>query len=99
PGQRGSIVVAAHVDLNGQRGVFFDLVDSRRGDTVVITLGTTRHRYRVVSRTQVAKTDVANAGIFNTERPETLVLVTCGGQFDRAVHSYRDNVVVTAVPA
>ncbi len=31
----------------------------------------------------------------NTEGPE-LRLVTCGGDFDRAAHSYRDNVVVFA---
>jgi hypothetical protein len=28
-----------------------------------------------------------------------LVLVTCGGPFDNATGHYRDNVVVTAVPA
>jgi hypothetical protein len=31
-----------------------------------------------------------------TPRPE-LRLVTCGGRFDRSVHSYVDNVVVDAV--
>ncbi len=28
-----------------------------------------------------------------------LVLVTCGGPFDRVAGHYRDNVVLTAVPA
>ena len=28
-----------------------------------------------------------------------LVLVTCGGPFDQAAGHYRDNIVVTAVPA
>jgi hypothetical protein len=28
-----------------------------------------------------------------------LVLVTCGGPFDAGIGHYRDNVVVTAVPA
>ena len=33
-----------------------------------------------------------------TARPE-LRLITCGGQFDRTVRSYEDNVVVDAVVA
>jgi hypothetical protein len=28
-----------------------------------------------------------------------LVLITCGGPFDQVHHSYRDNLVVYAVPA
>ena len=31
--------------------------------------------------------------------PPALVLITCGGDFDRSIRRYRSNVVVTAVPA
>ena len=32
-------------------------------------------------------------------RPPRLTLITCGGEFDRAAGSFRDNVVVVAEPA
>ena len=37
--------------------------------------------------------------IYSLEGAARLVLVTCGGPFDPVAGHYRDNVVVTAVPA
>jgi hypothetical protein len=37
-------------------------------------------------------------GIWTREGSARLVLVTCGGPFDRATGRYRDTIVVTAVP-
>jgi hypothetical protein len=37
--------------------------------------------------------------IYSRRGRPRLVLVTCGGPFDEATRHYRDNVVVTAVPA
>ncbi len=31
-------------------------------------------------------------------RPETLALITCGGEFDRTTRRYKQNIVVYAVP-
>jgi hypothetical protein len=36
--------------------------------------------------------------VFDWDGPERLVLITCGGQFDRRALRYSDNVLVTAVP-
>ena len=45
-------------------------------------------------------TDAAQDQVpFQPPVPPALVLITCGGDFDRAIHRYRSNVVVTAVPA
>jgi LPXTG-site transpeptidase (sortase) family protein len=99
PGEAGAVVLAAHVDLHGVRGVFFDLVELRKGDRISLQSAGGARSYRVVAKKQVAKTDVSDAGIFDTSGPARLVLVTCGGSFDRSARSYRDNVVVTAVPA
>ena len=30
---------------------------------------------------------------------QSVVLITCGGEFDRSVHRYKQNVVVVATPA
>jgi hypothetical protein len=37
--------------------------------------------------------------LFVPDGPPGLVLITCGGSFDRGVRSYQDNIVVRAVPA
>ncbi len=37
--------------------------------------------------------------LFDRRGGPRLTLVTCGGEFDQQARSYRDNVVVVAVPA
>jgi LPXTG-site transpeptidase (sortase) family protein len=99
PGERGTVLLAAHVDLKGVRGVFFRLVDLRKGDVVLVHGSDSIHRYRVESTRRVAKGALAAAKVFDAAGQDELVLVTCGGEFDRVARSYRDNVVVRAVPA
>ena len=36
--------------------------------------------------------------VWATSGPETLVLITCGGDFNPEIRRYRDNIVVYAVP-
>jgi len=38
-------------------------------------------------------------GSASRARESTFGLITCGGEFEKAVRSYRSNVVVTAIPA
>lgn len=99
PGDEGSAVLAAHVDLAGERGVFFDLRTLRPGTTVEVRSsdGSSR-RFTVDAVTQVAKVDLATTGVFDRGGPPRLALITCGGAFDDEARSYRDNIVVTAVP-
>lgn len=37
--------------------------------------------------------------VWSQTGPARLMLVTCGGPFDSSIGRYRDNIVVTAVPA
>ena len=53
--------------------------------------------YRVVSVRAYPKSELP-ADVYSVRGPPRLVLVTCGGPFDRAARHYRDNIVVTAVP-
>ena len=58
-----------------------------------------RARYRIISATQVPQARLAqDAGIFRVDGQPQLVLVTCGGAFDRVRHRYEDNLVVIATP-
>jgi LPXTG-site transpeptidase (sortase) family protein len=99
PGSDGSAVIAAHVDYNGKPGVFFQLDQLAVGDriTVVDTAGAA-HLFAVVSRQRYAKVALPTDQIFRKVGQPGLTLVTCGGQFRPAQHSYADNVVVDAVP-
>ena len=43
--------------------------------------------------------DLSGSGVFDRTGPARLALITCGGEFDEDLRSYRDNVVVLASPA
>jgi Sortase domain len=97
PGEAGSAVLAAHVDWDGRRGPFFTL-DSVPADAVVVTtLADGREvSYRVVRVERVAKAELPRDEIFARDGPPRLVLITCGGSFDRDRGHYADNVVLFA---
>lgn len=99
PGQNGSAVLAAHVDYNGVRGIFFDLARLAAGDEVVVELEGGRTRtFTVEEQASVAKEVLPIDELFRREGAPALTLITCGGEFDAAARSYRSNVVVRAMP-
>ncbi|MEU5914007.1 class F sortase [Micromonospora sp. NPDC047527] len=97
----GSVVIAGHVDSAKQgKGAFFRLRELDQGDTLTATGsdGTAR-QYRVVAREEYAKTKIPLDRYFARDGEARLTLITCGGPFDAKARKYRDNIVVTAVPA
>jgi hypothetical protein len=96
----GSVVVAGHVDSAARGiGVFAQLTRLEPGQVVVLSDRRSRARYRIESATLVPQARLAqDAGIFRVDGPPQLVLVTCGGAFDRERHRYQDNLVVIATP-
>lgn len=100
PGDPGVALLAAHVDYDKVEGVFFRLAQVRVGDVVVVGAADGgQSRWRVVRRVQTSKQQLPVASLTRSSGAPTLVLVTCGGSFDPAKHSYRDNVLVYAVAA
>jgi len=97
----GSSVVSGHVDDKVQgRGAFYRLVDLAVGDPVVVTTAAGADlAFRVSAVRRIPKSTLPVDELFARDGPPHLTLVTCGGTFDRALGSYRDNVVVTAVSA
>ena len=97
----GSSVVSGHVDDKVQgRGAFYRLVDLAVGDPVVVTtVAGADLAFRVSAVRRIPKSTLPVDELFARDGPPHLTLVTCGGTFDRALGSYRDNVVVTAVSA
>ena len=101
PGAKsGAVLIAGHVDrANAGAGAFFRLKDARPGDVIQVTTQNGRtFSYKVTGVKTMLKKDLPTDIYSHSGKPR-LVLVTCGGPFDSAAGHYRDNVVVTAVPA
>ena len=100
----GSVVVAGHVDSAARGiGVFAELRQLVPGQVVELDAAaagiTQAQRYRIVSAVAVPQARIAqDAGIFRVDGAPQLVLITCGGAFDRERHRYQDNLVVLATP-
>ncbi|PFG35008.1 class F sortase [Sanguibacter antarcticus] len=99
-GESGAVVVAAHVDTRATGlGEFAKLVDIQPGATIVVTDSTgSEFSYTVSTTERIAKVDVPLDQVFDRAGERRLVLVTCGGNFDRETGHYVDNVIVTALP-
>jgi sortase (surface protein transpeptidase) len=99
PGDTGPALLAGHVDSRAGPGVFFHLADLHPGDRIAVDRADhTTARFHVVSVTRVVKSAFPTDGVYAPEPVPLLRLITCGGTFDRAARSYRDNVIVEAAP-
>jgi len=100
PGGRGSAMLAGHVDYDGRAGVFYRLrwLDPGQEFEIGYEDGTSR-TFEVVGREQFDKEHLPTTQLFSEDGDATVVLVTCGGEFDEGRRSYSDNLVVYATPA
>ncbi|MFC5237018.1 class F sortase [Pseudonocardia zijingensis] len=98
-GAAGTTVLAGHVDsATGGLGALAVLRHVGEGEEVVLTGADGRSvGYRVSARRQYAKAELPPE-VFAPGGPPRLVLITCGGAFDRRTRHYADNVVVFAEP-
>ncbi|WP_103353771.1 class F sortase [Amycolatopsis sp. CA-128772] len=97
PGDVGPAIVLGHVDGDKKPGIFYKLKDLAPGDEVDVDRSDGKKLKFVVDRvTQVPKDTFPRDAVYgNSDKPE-LRLITCGGAFDHAEHSYKDNIVVYA---
>lgn len=97
PGEKGPAVILGHIDGAKKPGIFYKLRELKPGDEILVKRADGSTAKFVVQRSeQVPKTDFPTDEVYgNTSNPE-LRLITCGGSFDRAAGSYRDNTIVFA---
>jgi RND family efflux transporter MFP subunit len=69
----------------------------KTGDRVEVQRGGAWLTFTVTAREHYAKAKFPSAKVYGPTPLPELRLITCGGDFDAARHSYRDNVVVYAV--
>jgi hypothetical protein len=100
PGQAGPAVILGHVDSHTGPGIFIDLYRAKVGTTVRVDRadGTTV-TFRITRIERVPKVQFPTDLVYAPTLDPTLRLVTCGGSFDHARGSYRDNVIAFAQPA
>ncbi|GAA1478344.1 hypothetical protein GCM10009623_27900 [Nocardioides aestuarii] len=96
----GTVVVAGHLDTTTDpAGYLVALTALRPGDRVVLSAPRRRQAYEVVRNYLLPSADLsARSDLFEQRRPHRLLLVTCGGPYDRVRGRYLDNRVVEAVP-
>src|SRR5512142_1538275 len=97
PGQPGPAVILGHVDSTSGPAVFYRLRALRPGDSVRVGLADGRILvFRVQRVERYPKDRFPTEAVYLPTLNRELRLITCGGEFDYARRSYRDNVVVYA---
>jgi sortase (surface protein transpeptidase) len=97
PGDPGPAVIAGHVDSRSGPAVFFKLRDLRPGDAVTVRRSDGKTvAFTVDSVQRYPKNAFPTNAVYGPTPGSALRLITCGGSFDPAKRSYRDNVVVYA---
>ena len=97
PGEPGPAVVAGHVDSRTGPAVFYRLRDLDPGARVEVESEGQWLVFEVTAVERYAKSEFPSNRVYGPTPVPELRLITCGGEFDLAGHSYRDNVVVYAV--
>jgi sortase (surface protein transpeptidase) len=97
PGQPGPAVILGHVDSTNGPAVFYQLRTLRPGDIVRVGLADGRTlTFRVQRLQRYPKDEFPTEAVYFPTLNRELRLITCGGDFDYARHSYVDNIVVYA---
>jgi Sortase domain len=96
PGALGPAVITGHVTWNGP-AVFHRLGTVRRGDQVSVTRKDGKTAVFTVTRVaKYSKSRFPNKAVYGAIDHAGLRLITCGGTYDAARHTYPDNVIVFA---
>jgi hypothetical protein len=97
PGQAGPAVILGHVDSRSGPGIFAGLAGLRGGAVVRVDRADgSSVAFRVTGISRVPKDAFPTDLVYAPTLDPALRLVTCGGGFDRARGSYRDNVIAFA---
>ncbi|GAA2232138.1 class F sortase [Streptomyces nogalater] len=97
PGERGTAIIAGHVDTVTSAAVFANLYRLEPGDRFSVERADGRTAEFVVDSAETfAKDDFPSERVYaDADRPEAR-LITCAGDYDRTVRDYTDNLVVFA---
>lgn len=97
PGQRGAAVITGHLDTKSGPAVFEYLHNVKRGAQIQVLRADRSVAVFVVDKVEhTAKTAFPTRKVYGKLSYPGLRVITCGGSFDPAAHSYRENTIVYA---
>lgn len=95
----GTVVLAGHVDsATYGPGALFPLDQVRPGDLVGVSTTSSELTYVIRALRHYSKAHLPSDAFAGRSGGPGLLIVTCGGPFDRGRGSYLENVVVYATP-
>jgi sortase (surface protein transpeptidase) len=95
PGEVGSSVIAGHIDSHIGPGIFYRLRDMRPGQRIYVRRAHgSLAVFSVTAVQQYPKDRFPTSQVYGPAPDAELNLITCGGTFDYATHSYLSNTVV-----
>lgn len=98
PGAIGPAVIDGHIDSYLGPGIFFRLIELRKGDRIYVRRADgTLVVFSVTAVHMYSKNAFPTKAVYGATPDAELRLITCGGVFDPARGSYLSNVVVYAV--
>ncbi|RLK12528.1 sortase family protein [Micromonospora sp. M71_S20] len=98
PGETGTAVVVGHVDSRATgRAVFFRLGSLKPKDAIeLLRKDGKKARFIVDGVARYPKTKLPLKQVYGHTGKAQLRVITCGGGYDKAARSYKDNIVVFA---
>ncbi|MGW6642532.1 class F sortase [Streptomyces iakyrus] len=97
PGERGTAIIAGHVDTATSPAVFAGLSALRKGDRFQVARADGGKATFVVYATESFEKDAFPSARVYDDTPDAQVrLITCAGAYDRQARDYTENLVVFA---
>ncbi|MGY0065790.1 class F sortase [Streptomyces sp. QTS137] len=97
PGERGTSIIAGHVDTKTSAAVFARLSELEKGDRFEVERTDGREAEFVVDHVEsFAKDDFPDERVYADTDDAQVRLITCSGDYDRKAKDYTENLVVFA---
>lgn len=97
PGAVGPAIINGHVNTRKGPAVFNRLSELTKGDQIYVYRSDGKvTRFTVSGIEQVSKSSFPTSRVYGNTSDAQLRLVTCGGVYNKAAHSYADNIIVYA---
>ena len=96
PGSPGDAMLDGHLDTAAGSAVFGNLSRAAPGNHLTVEWGDGRSYEFVIESVHLYGYDAHPAGLFATDGPPRLSLVTCAGPWDSRLGTYRQRLVVDA---
>ncbi|MFC5241730.1 class F sortase [Streptomyces atrovirens] len=97
PGERGTAIIAGHVDTTTSPAVFARLSELEKGDRFrVLRADGSKATFVVDEAESFEKDDFPDERVYADTPDAQVRLITCAGDYDRAAKDYTENLVVFA---